>query len=82
MTLNSVWRLLSIWKGQGIVKPRRGIVEIHNLPRLLSFAELVDALDQNAGPGGEIVASGAMIAGINDDCAAYRPKKKRESPYL
>jgi CRP-like cAMP-binding protein len=82
MTLNSVWRLLSIWKGQGIVKPRRGIVEIHNLPRLLSFAELVDALDQNAGPGGEFVASGAMIAGINDDCAAYRPKKKRESPYL
>jgi len=74
MTLNSVWRLLSIWKGQGIVKLRRGIVEIHSLPRLLSFAELVDASDQNAGLGGEIVASGAMIAGIN--------KKSHEDPQL
>jgi len=67
MTLNSVWRLLSIWKGQGIVKLRRGVVEIHNLPRLLSFAELVDAPAQNGGPGVEIVAAGAMIAGIHKE---------------
>lgn len=72
MTLNSVWRLLSIWKGKGIVKLRRGYVEIHSLPRLLSFAELVDASDQTVGLGGEIVVSGAMIAGIN--------KKSHEDP--
>jgi CRP-like cAMP-binding protein len=41
MTLNSVWSVLSIWKGQGIVKLRRGIVEIHNLPHLSNYAELV-----------------------------------------
>jgi CRP/FNR family transcriptional regulator, nitrogen oxide reductase regulator len=40
MTLNSVWSVLSIWKGQGIVKLRRGIVEIHSLPHLLSCADL------------------------------------------
>jgi CRP-like cAMP-binding protein len=40
MTLNSVWSVLSIWKGQGIVKLRRGTVEIHSLPHLLSCAEL------------------------------------------
>jgi CRP-like cAMP-binding protein len=72
MTLNSVWRLLSIWKGQGIVKLRRGIVEIHSLPRLLGFAELVDASAESAGLGVEFVASGVMIAGIN--------KKSHEAP--
>ena len=41
MTLNSVCSVLSIWKGQGIVKLRRGIVEIHNLPHLSNCAELV-----------------------------------------
>jgi CRP-like cAMP-binding protein len=40
MTLNSVWLQLSIWKGQGIVKLRRGIVEIHSLPHLLTCGEL------------------------------------------
>jgi CRP-like cAMP-binding protein len=40
MASNSVWSVLSIWKGQGIVKLRRGIVEIHSLPHLLSCAEL------------------------------------------
>jgi len=40
MTLNSVWNALSSWKAQGIVKLRRGIVEIHNLPHLSYCAEL------------------------------------------
>jgi CRP-like cAMP-binding protein len=72
MTLNSVWRLLSIWKGQGIVKLRRGIVEIHSLPRLLRCAELIDTSAQNAGLGFDVVASGAMTVGIN--------KKSHEGP--
>ena len=59
MTSNSVWRLLSIWKGQGIVKLRRGIVEIHSIPHLLSCAELVDTQAQNAGLGDEAIASEA-----------------------
>ena len=65
MAFNSVSRLLSIWKGQGIVKLRRGIVEIHNIPHLLSCAELVQTSTQNAGPGNEVVTSGAMIVSIN-----------------
>jgi CRP-like cAMP-binding protein len=65
MASNSVWRLLSIWKGQGIVKLRRGIVEIHNLPHLLSCAELVHSSAQNAGLGDEGVASGAIIVATN-----------------
>ena len=48
MTVNSVWRLLSVWKSRGIVKMRRGIVEIHNVPRLLNDAESIDASAQNA----------------------------------
>jgi CRP-like cAMP-binding protein len=61
MNFNSVWRLLSIWKGQGIVKLRRGIIEIHNLPHLFSYAELVHESARNIGLGAEIVASGALI---------------------
>jgi CRP-like cAMP-binding protein len=66
MAFNSVSRRLSIWKGQGIVKLRRGIVEIHSLPHLLSCAELVHTSAQNAGLGDEVVASGAMIVDINE----------------
>jgi CRP-like cAMP-binding protein len=40
MTLNSVWSVLSSLKDQGIVKLRRGIVEIHNLPHLSNCAEV------------------------------------------
>jgi len=65
MTLNSVWRLLSIWKGQGIVKLRRGIVEIHSIPHLLSCAALVYTSTQNARLRNEVVASGAKIVCIN-----------------
>jgi len=72
MAFNSVSRLLSIWKRQGIVKLRRGIVEIHSIPHLLSCAELVHTSAQNAGPGNEIVASGAIVVEIN--------KKSHEGP--
>jgi CRP/FNR family transcriptional regulator, nitrogen oxide reductase regulator len=41
MALSSVWQLLSIWRAQGIVKLRRGTVEIYGLPQLLSCAGLV-----------------------------------------
>ncbi len=67
MAFNSVSRRLSIWKGQGIVKLRRGIVEIHSLPHLLSCAELVHTSAQNAGLGDEVVASGATIVAINTE---------------
>jgi len=72
MSFNSVSRRLSIWKGQGIVKLRRGIVEIHSLPHLLSCAELVHRSAQNAGPRNEVVASRPMIICIN--------QKSHESP--
>jgi hypothetical protein len=65
MAFNSVSRLLSIWKGQGIVKLRRGIVEIHNIPHLLSCAELVHTSTQTAGLGNEVVAASATIVSIN-----------------
>jgi CRP/FNR family transcriptional regulator, nitrogen oxide reductase regulator len=64
MTPNSVWNLLSIWKGQGIVKLRREVVEIHDLPHLLNCTELVHTSALNTG-GGEVLASGTAIAGIN-----------------
>lgn len=51
MTLNSVWLQLSILKGQGIVKIRRGIVEIHSLPHLLNCAELAHSSVQNVRAG-------------------------------
>ena len=41
MTLSSVFRLLSIWKEQGIVKLRREMIEIHSLPQLLRCAEAI-----------------------------------------
>jgi CRP-like cAMP-binding protein len=70
MTSNSVWRLLSIWKGQGTVKLRRGVIEIHNIPHLLSCAGLVHTSTQNAGQGDEVVASGAAI----NDITRKRPE--------
>jgi CRP-like cAMP-binding protein len=57
MTFNSAWRLLSFWKGQGIVKLRRGVIEIHDIPHLLSCAELAHTSTQNAGQGDEVIAS-------------------------
>jgi CRP-like cAMP-binding protein len=65
MAFNSVSRLLSIWKGQGIVKLRRGIVEIHNIPHLLSCAELGQTSTQNAGLGNGLVAARATIVSIS-----------------
>jgi CRP-like cAMP-binding protein len=56
ITFNSAWRLLSIWKGQGIVKVRRGTIEIHNVPYLLSCAQLIYASTQ-VGQGDEVIAS-------------------------
>jgi CRP-like cAMP-binding protein len=67
MAFNSVSRLFSVWKGQGIVKLRRGIVEIHSLPNLLSCAELVHSSAQNAGLGDEVVPSAAVMVGINQE---------------
>jgi CRP/FNR family transcriptional regulator, nitrogen oxide reductase regulator len=67
MAFNSVSRLFSVWKGQGIVKLRRGIVEIHSLPHLLSCAELVHTSAQNAGLGDEVVPSAAAMVGINQE---------------
>jgi len=64
MTLNSVWNLLSIWKGQGIVKLRREIVEIHNLPHLLNCAELVETSALHTGLGDEVVASGVITRSL------------------
>jgi len=60
MAFNSVSRVLSIWKQQGIVKVRRGIVEIHSIPHLLTCAEFVDPSAQYAGLGNEVVVSGAI----------------------
>jgi CRP-like cAMP-binding protein len=37
MTPSSVCRLLNTWKGQGFVKLRKEIVEIHSVPRLLGL---------------------------------------------
>jgi CRP/FNR family transcriptional regulator, nitrogen oxide reductase regulator len=65
MTLNSVWRLLSIWKAQGLVKLRRGTIEIHNLPHLLSCAELARSSASNAVLRDEAVVSGTMIDGAD-----------------
>src|SRR4029077_9828585 len=65
MTPNSVWNLLSIWKGQGIVKLRREVVEIHDLPHLLNCTELVHTSALHTGAGDEVVASGTTIADIN-----------------
>jgi CRP-like cAMP-binding protein len=66
MAFNSVSRLFSIWKGQGIVKLRRGIVEIHSLPHLLNCAQLVQTSAQkHAGLRNEVVACRATIVCIN-----------------
>jgi CRP-like cAMP-binding protein len=67
MAFNSVSRLFSIWKGRGIVKLRKGIVEIHSLPHLLNCAEFVHTSGQNSGPRDEVVASGATIVAINTE---------------
>jgi len=50
MALSSVWRLLSIWRAQGIVKLRRETIEIHGLPQLLSCAGLTDRNGQGGAP--------------------------------
>jgi CRP-like cAMP-binding protein len=65
MAFNSVWRVFSVWKGQGIVKLRRGIVEIHSLPHLMSCAELVHTSAQDAGLGVEAVPSASVRPGIS-----------------
>jgi CRP-like cAMP-binding protein len=65
MTLNSVWRLLSIWKAQGVVKLRRGTIEIHNLPHLLNCAELADPSAPNADVGDEAIASRTVIVDVD-----------------
>ena len=62
MTLNSVWLQLSILKGQGIVRLRRGIVEIHSLPHLLMCAESTHSVPKtHLGP----VLVGAPVDGRN-----------------
>ena len=58
MTPNSVWNLLSIWKGRGIVKLRREVVEIHDLPHLLNCTELVHTSALITGGGDEVLTSG------------------------
>jgi len=51
MALSSVWRLLSIWRAQGIVKLRRETIEIHSLPQLLRCAGLADLCKRASEPG-------------------------------
>jgi len=65
MTSNSVSRLISIWKGQGIVKMRRGIVEIHSLPHLLRHASLRDnfLIRKFFGPPCEMVRKSEPVGG-------------------
>jgi CRP-like cAMP-binding protein len=61
MTLNSVWNALTNWKGQGVVKLRRGIVEIHDLPRLSNCAEF-------AGRDSQLVSQTTFTNDLNLFC--------------
>jgi len=40
MTSFQVCRLLSLWNLQGLVKPRKGTIEIHSVPRLLELCRV------------------------------------------
>jgi len=39
MTSSSVCRLLTMWEGHGVVKLRKKIIDVHNVPRLLELCK-------------------------------------------